>query len=91
MFDAARNIHPGEILRTNYVTHSDLSLHDLEQRLSMPVLEVAIGDAGICAEYAEELAETFDVPVSFWIQLQKEYQAEKQRQADSSVKGRLQV
>lgn len=91
MFDATRNIHPGEILRTNYVAHSDLSLHHLEQRLSMPVLKVAIGDAGIRRQHAEELAETFDTPMSFWIQLQKEYQAEKQRQVDPSVKGRLQV
>jgi addiction module HigA family antidote len=72
-------IHPGEILREEYLVPMGLSANALAGRLGVTaarVNEIVKEKRGITADTALRLAKFFGTTPEFWINLQKRYELE---------------
>jgi addiction module HigA family antidote len=66
-------IHPGEILRTEFLDELELSAYALAKALRVPVNRITgivKGERAITADTALRLARYFDTSPEFWINLQ---------------------
>jgi len=71
-----RPVHPGEILREDYLVELGLRANALAQALSVPaprVNDVVRERRGITADTALRLARYFDTTPQFWLNLQATY------------------
>ena len=67
-------IHPGEILKTEFMEPMGVSAYALAKALEFPgIYEVVRGDRAISAETAIRLGEYFGLPPQFWLNLQNDY------------------
>jgi addiction module HigA family antidote len=72
-------IHPGEILREEYMSPLDLSSNQLARDLYVPVTrisEIVNERRGITADTALRLARYFRTTAEYWMNLQKLYELE---------------
>ena len=70
---AAWNIHPGEILREDFLKPLDMSSYYLAKRLGVPVPrihDIVLEKRGITADTAVRLARFFGTSPEFWMNLQ---------------------
>jgi antitoxin HigA-1 len=77
-------IHPGEILREEFMKPLNLSANALAQRLGVTtarVNEIANERRGITADTALRLARCFSTTPEFWMNLQQRYELEAARRA----------
>lgn len=75
-------IHPGEILREEFLTPLELSQYRLAQDLSVPaprINEIVHGTRRISADTALRLARYFGTTERFWLNLQARYDLEVER------------
>ena len=71
-----RPVHPGEILREDYLSESGMSANALAKALKVPaprINEVLRGRRGISADTALRLARYFGTTAQFWLNLQTAY------------------
>jgi antitoxin HigA-1 len=71
-----RAIHPGEILREDYLAELGMSANALAKALKVPaprINDVVRGRRGISADTALRLARYFDTTPQFWLNLQIAY------------------
>ena len=71
-----RPIHPGEILREEFLTPLQMSAHALSQAIHVPatrVNDIVNGKRGITADTALRLARYFGNSLDFWMNLQAAY------------------
>ena len=67
-------VHPGEILRTEFMEPMGVSAYALAKALSFPgIYEVVRGDRSISADTAIRLGKYFGLPAQFWLNLQNDY------------------
>jgi addiction module HigA family antidote len=67
-------VHPGEILRTEFMEPMGLSAYQLAKALSFPgMYDVVRGDRAISADTAIRLGKYFGLPAQFWLNLQNDY------------------
>jgi len=67
-------VHPGEILKTEFMEPMGVSAYQLAKALSFPgIYEVVRGDRAISADTAIRLGKYFDLPAQFWLNLQNDY------------------
>ena len=67
-------IHPGEILKTEFMEPMGVSAYKLAKALSFPgIYEVVRGDRAISADTAIRLGKYFGLPAQFWLNLQNDY------------------
>ncbi|QHS52470.1 HigA family addiction module antitoxin [Edaphobacter sp. 12200R-103] len=69
-------IHPGEILRTEFLEPLGLSVYRLAQAIEVPlprINDVVKGKRSISADTALRLGIYFGLPAQFWLNLQNEY------------------
>jgi antitoxin HigA-1 len=67
-------VHPGEILKTEFMEPMDLSAYALAKALNFPGLyQVVQGDRAISAGTAILLGKYFGLPAQFWLNLQNDY------------------
>ena len=67
-------IHPGEILKTEFMEPMSVSAHALAKALNFPgIYEVVRGDRAISADTAIRLGKYFGLPAQFWLNLQNDY------------------
>ena len=81
-------IHPGEILREEFMKPLDLSANTLAQRLGVTtarVNEIANERRGITADTALRLARCFSTTPEFWMNLQQRYELEAARRSVGTV------
>lgn len=79
-------VHPGEILKTEFMEPMGLSAYALAKALKFPgIYEVVRGDRAISADTAIRLGKYFDLPAQFWLNLQNDYDL---RIAEGSGAGR---
>jgi addiction module HigA family antidote len=79
-------VHPGEILKTEFMELMGVSAYALAKALSFPgIYEVVRGDRAISADTAVRLGKYFGLPAQFWLNLQNDYDL---RIAESSGIGR---
>jgi len=69
-------VHPGEILREDFLTPMQLSVYTLAQAIKVSrsrVNDVVLGRRGITADTALRLARYFGTTPDFWMNLQARY------------------
>ncbi len=67
-------VHPGEILKTEFMEPMRISAYSLAKALSFPgIYEVVRGDRAISADTASRLGKYFSLPAQFWLNLQNDY------------------
>lgn len=67
-------VHPGEILKTEFMEPLAVSAYALEKALDFPgIYEVVRGDRAISADTAIRLGKYFGLPAQFWLNLQNDY------------------
>ena len=89
-----RPIHPGEILREDYLKPMGMSVNALSKALHVPATrmnEIVRENRGITADTALRLARYFGTTERFWLNLQTEYdlrraQIEKSDQVAEEIK-----
>ena len=72
-----RAVHPGEILREDFLVPLDLSVNALAMALRVPATrmhEIVNGRRGITADTAERLARYFGGDAASWLALQAAYE-----------------
>jgi addiction module HigA family antidote len=72
-----RPIHPGEILREEYLEPLEMSVNALSKALYVPATrmnEIVRENRGITADTAMRLARYFGTSERFWLNLQTEYE-----------------
>lgn len=75
-----RPVHPGEILREDYLEPLGLSVNALSKALNVPATrmnEIVRENRGVTADTALRLARYFDTSERFWLNLQTEYDLRK--------------
>ncbi len=79
-------VHPGEILKTEFMEPMGVSAYALAKALNFPgIYEVVRGDRAISADTAIRLGKYFGLPAQFWLNLQNDYDL---RIAEASGVGR---
>src|SRR5271154_4159106 len=67
-------VHPGEILKTEFMEPMELSAYALAKALNFPgIYEVVRGDRAVSADTAIRLGKYFGLPAQFWLNLQNDY------------------
>jgi antitoxin HigA-1 len=67
-------VHPGEILKTEFMGPMGVSAYALAKALNFPcIYEVVRGDRAISADTAIRLGKYFGLPAQFWLNLQNDY------------------
>ncbi|GAB3897490.1 HigA family addiction module antitoxin [Spirosoma agri] len=70
-------VHPGEILREDYIKERNLTITEVAQGLGVARanLSAIVNErAGISPELAVKLSEAFGNTAQFWVNLQKNYE-----------------
>ncbi len=82
-------VHPGEILRDDFLTPMKISVYSLALAIKVPrsrVNDIVLGRRGITADTAFRLARYFGTTPEFWINLQARYDFEA---ADRKLRRRI--
>jgi addiction module HigA family antidote len=67
-------VHPGEILKTEFMEPMDVTAYALAKELDFPgIYEVVRGERAISADTAIRLGRFFGLPAQFWLNLQNDY------------------
>ena len=67
-------LHPGEILKTEFMEPMGVSAYALAKALHFPgIYEVVRGERAISADTALRLGRYFGLPAQFWLNLQNDY------------------
>ena len=72
-----RPIHPGEILREEYLEPLEMSVNALSKALNVPATrmnEIVRENQGVSADTALRLARYFGTSARFWLNLQTEFE-----------------
>jgi len=80
MRNGMRPIHPGEVLREEFVVPMDLTASELARKLDVPVNRVTQllhEQRSVTAETAMRLSLAFDTTAQFWMNLQTTYDLRK--------------
>ncbi len=70
-------LHPGEILRKEFLDPMGLSQNRLAMALHVParrINEIVLGKRGVTADTALRLSRYFDMSPQFWLGLQMDYE-----------------
>jgi addiction module HigA family antidote len=82
-------VHPGEILRDDFLQPMQISVYTLAQVIKVPrsrVNDIVLGRRGITTDTALRLARYFGTSPEFWINLQARYDLEV---ADRTLRRRI--
>jgi addiction module HigA family antidote len=86
-------IHPGEILREEFLKPLGYSAYELAKQIRVPaprVNDIALEKRGITADTAVRLAKFFGTSKQFWMNLQSAYEVRSARRRLSSTLKRIQ-
>ena len=75
------NIHPGEILREEFLKPLSISAYKLAKNIAIPqtrISEIIKGNRRITADTALRLAKYFGTSPKFWLGLQDDYDLEEE-------------
>jgi addiction module HigA family antidote len=83
-------IHPGEILRDDFLQPMKISVYALAQAIKVPrsrVNDIALGRRGITADTAFRLARYFGTTSDFWINLQARHDRRSEASPSDRARG----
>ncbi len=78
-------VHPGDVLRHDFLEPLSLSAHALALALRVPpnrITTILAGERAVTAETALRLARHFGTSPGFWLNLQKAYELEVAERAE---------
>ena len=70
-------VHPGEILKEEFMRPLGLSANGLARAVRVPpnrISAIVSGDRGLTADTALRLSKAFGTTAEFWLNLQKQYE-----------------
>jgi addiction module HigA family antidote len=82
-----RPIHPGEVLREEYLVPLDMSAHALAMALHVPaprINEIVRETRAVTPDTALRLARFFNTTAEFWMNLQSAYDLRKAEQENAA-------
>ncbi|MEQ8478155.1 HigA family addiction module antitoxin [Fulvivirga sp.] len=77
------NIHPGEVLKEEFLEPMNISAYRLAKETFIPqtrISEILKGNRRITADTALRLSKFFGTTAKFWLGLQDDYDLEEERQ-----------
>ena len=80
--DILPNIHPGEVLKEEFLDAMNISAYKLAKETRIPqtrISEIVHGKRGITADTALRLSNFFGTSAEFWLNLQNAYDLEEER------------
>jgi len=83
------NIHPGEVLKLEFLEPLKISAYKLSKDLLIPqtrISEILKGNRRITADTALRLSRYFGNSAKFWLGLQDDYDIEEEREANARTK-----
>lgn len=83
-----KNIHPGEILKEEFLIPLDISAYRLSKDLSIPqtrISEIIKGNRRITADTALRLSKYFGNSVKFWLGIQDDFDIEEETNRNSQI------
>lgn len=86
------NIHPGEILREEFLEPMGISQNALARATGVPprrINEIVLGKRGITADTAVRLAAALGTTERFWLSLQADYELEQAHRALGDLPSRI--
>ncbi len=78
--DTIKNIHPGEVLREEFLEPMGISQYRLAKQIGVPAMrisEICSGKRGVTADTALRLSRAFGTTPGFWLTLQTDYDTEE--------------
>ena len=85
--------HPGKILQTDFLQTLNLSQYALAKAIGVPprrINEIIKGERAITADTALRLGAFFNVSEFYWMELQNQYDAGRERKVIAKVLGTIQ-
>jgi addiction module HigA family antidote len=86
-------IHPGEVLREEFMVPKEISINRLARDLHVPpnrVSEIVNGRRAISADTALRLARYFKTTAELWLNLQMEYDVRRaRRELDAEITAKV--
>lgn len=86
------NIHPGEILREEYLEPLELSAYRLAKDIGVPqthISDILLEKRGVSADTALRLGKYFDTTAAFWLNLQEQFELRKAAHAAGEAIGAI--
>jgi len=91
--DNLPNIHPGEVLREEFLLPMGISQYRLAKQIGVPAMrisEICAGKRGITADTALRFARAFGTTPAFWLNLQSAYDTEEVLRANGEAIAHIQ-
>lgn len=76
-----KNVHPGHILKTDFLDEMGISQHDLANAIGVEksvVEKLIAGEIAVSPHLATALGKFFGVSPEFWLSIQRRFDIEKQ-------------
>lgn len=92
MLNTRPNIHPGEILREEFLKPFGVDADRLARDLKMPfdrVHDLVAGRGTVCTDTALRLSHYFGTSERFWLEVQMSYDLERARCARSRIEAEV--
>lgn len=78
--ESIRNIHPGEVLKEEFLVPMGISQYRLAKTIGVPAMrisEICAGKRAVTADTALRLGRAFGTTPQFWLGLQADYDTEE--------------
>lgn len=92
MFNTRPNIHPGEILREEFLKPAGVDTDRLARDLRLPrerLDELVDGKGAVCVDTALRLSHYFGTSERFWLEIQLSYDLERARKVRPIIEAEL--
>ncbi|HSV30059.1 MAG TPA: HigA family addiction module antitoxin [Candidatus Omnitrophota bacterium] len=92
MLHTRPNIHPGEILREEFLKPAGVDVDRLARDIKLPKdrLDQLVGGSGaVCVDTALRLSRYFGTSERFWLEMQMSYDLERARRAKSTIENEI--
>lgn len=90
--ESIRNIHPGEVLKEEFLTPMGVSQYRLAKTIEVPAMrisEICAGKRAVTADTALRLARALGTTPGFWLGLQADYDTEEARRVAGDALDRI--
>ena len=86
------NIHPGEVLREEFLIPLEISAYKLSKDIDIPqtrISQILKGKRRITAETALRFASYFGTTAQFWLGIQNDFDIEKEKEKKKDILMRI--
>lgn len=76
-----KNVHPGHILKTDFLDEMKISQHDLAEAIGVEdsvIRKIIAGEEAVSAHLALKFGKFFEVSPEFWLNIQRRFDIEEE-------------